>query len=169
MSNNTVHPPPNIPKLPPEIMKLCPMLGEYGGSYAGEAGGFMFVQLRPGALPAGVTLMDATFNFAKRNRGIRIDQTATPVMVPEVNHGVVSHHTFVNAPLSACFGFSATGFDAGDDLLLQAPKLLTHSNQMPLTQDLYGGSLTLAFSDGQEKQATFSQEGRNGTAAIAVF
>lgn len=137
--------------------------GEYGVSYAGESGGFMYVQID--AAPAGLTLFKATFDFS--NVGLKIADT--PMGVPVVNHGVIDYETFTSSTGAAKFGFTANGFDRFDDLLLQAPKMVTSKNLPPLAQDLFGGTLVLEYSDGQTKQATFSEQGRNGTAAIALF
>jgi hypothetical protein len=137
--------------------------GEYGVVYDGEAGGFMFVRLD--AADKQAKLVKVTFDFS--SCGLRV--AGTPMMVPVTNHGVATFQSFSAGAGSPVFGFTATGFEPGDDLLLQAPKMVRADNMPALTEDLFGGKLTVEVSDGRKIEGVFSVAGRNASAAIAAY
>lgn len=82
---------------------------------------------------------------------------------------IALHLSLILSTNRQCLGFTAEGFDQGDSLLTQAPKIGKANIPIPRAQDLFGGKLILEFSDGQQKIATFSIVGRNGFAARATF
>lgn len=136
--------------------------GEYGNVFAGEAGGFLFVRLD--TADGGATLVKATFDFT----ACGLKANLNSIGVPTVNNGVASFQPFTtgNVPI---FGFTATGFNPGDDLLVQAPRLEKADGMPAVTGDLYSGRLTIDLSDGRQKIGRFSLPGRNSMAAIATF
>lgn len=137
--------------------------GEYGNSFSGEAGGFTYVQLN--TADPGVSLAKATFDFSS----LGLNSTASGIGVPTINNGVTSFSTFVTSTHPAVFGFTATGFNAGDNLLLQAIHVDGPTGSIPLASDLFGAKLNVQFSDGTVLTGTFDRQGRNQLAVIADF
>jgi hypothetical protein len=138
--------------------------GEYGLTIGGEAGGFMFLQLNKA--PVGINLVKATFDFSQVPDLIS-DNSAFGG--PVNNNGVNSYDTFISSSNPLIFGFTATGFDSGDDLLLQAPRISKSNGQIPTAVDLYGGQLILTFSNGKQITSLFSMQGRNALAVVTNF
>jgi len=156
-----------------KMRKIKGNIGEYGIVYLGESGGFTYLQFvnAPKGIglftktKGGITLDKVTFDFS----GCGLHITDAGWMVPHVSHGVDQWKEYIQSNDPAIFGFTAIGFNPGDDLLLQAPRIAKADNLPPTSQDLFGGKLILGFSDGQKITAHFSTVGRNSMSAIATF
>src|SRR5262249_43633529 len=116
---------------------------EVGG--LGELGNFVFTQLNTAG--PGVTLTKVTLDFTGHDVIVPADDTN---FVPVEQDGVASFATFRDVG-TAIFGFTATGFNAGDSLMyglnLNKPSLLPPDGTgTPLGSDYLGGTATVDFS-----------------------
>jgi hypothetical protein len=148
----------------PAIALTINGFGEVGS--LGEAGNFIYAEF---TADQPITLNSATYNFTGLD--VLLDGDGI-FLAPNINNGVASFSFFPALPATdtQIFGFTATGFDSGDNLQitmdLDKPSF---GGGTPFQSDYFGGTLMVLFSDGTTIAATFDSAGRDTLAARANF
>jgi PEP-CTERM motif len=138
--------------------------GEVGS--LGESGNFIYAEF---TADEPITLNSATYNFTGLD--VLLDGDGI-FLAPNINNGVTSFSFFPALPAAdtQIFGFTATGFDSGDNLQitmdLDKPSF---GGGTPFQPDYFGGTLLVLFSNGTTLAATFDSAGRDALAAKANF
>ena len=148
----------------PTIALTINGFGEVGS--LGEPGNFIYAEF---TADEPITLNSATYNFTGLD--VLLDGDGI-FLAPNINNGVASFSFFPALPAAdtQIFGFTATGFDSGDNLQitmdLDKPSI---GGGTPFQADYFGGTLMVLFSNGTTIAATFDSAGRNTLAARANF
>lgn len=116
----------------------------------------------------GVRIVDAWWDFNATNVWLDADGTS---MCGMINEGVTSFDFYFDGPVgenTQDFGLTATGFDSGDYFRF-VMDLDLGSSGSPFSENYFGGTVRVVFSDGTVLTATFDEAVDWPNGAIAEF